>query len=164
MDPEHWLDAEAFFFNAKAELASFVAELQNSPEYSCDLVPQNLPQCQVLATRFYKAMEAQADRALWAKVARILFCAPASSSSSERLFSASGLVDTHLRSLMAASTLEKLTVVSFFLKKNKDRVDRFYHFCESCLSDAEAMVRVLGSALAFSEEPAGESKREVIEV
>lgn len=52
----------------------------------------------------------------WRQLARVLMSAPATEASAERGFSCSGLIDAPLRSRMSAAMLEKLSVLSTFLK------------------------------------------------
>ena len=68
-------------------------------------------------------------------VSKVVLSFLSSSAASERVFSTSGLIDTHLRSKMNAHTLEKLTVISFFLAKNRNSgfVDEYFKFIETSL-------------------------------
>jgi len=50
----------------------------------------------------------------------LVFSTLATSASSERVFSTSGLIDSAIRNRMAATTLEKLTVIQCFLKQATD--------------------------------------------
>jgi hypothetical protein len=68
-------------------------------------------------------------------VARAVFSLQASSASSERVFSASGLIDAALRNRMLPQTLEKLTVVNFFLKKlNRTQTNEFFEYIHRSIS------------------------------
>ena len=53
-------------------------------------------------------------------LAALVFSTLATSASSERVFSTSGVIDSALRNRMAATTLEKLTVIQCFLKHATD--------------------------------------------
>jgi hypothetical protein len=76
---------------------------------------------------FYKGLKA--INPMWFELARTIFCAPATSATSERVLSASGLIDHGLRNRMDPSTLEKITVCYFFLKRlSQEELASFWSF------------------------------------
>ena len=84
-------------------------------------------------------------------LAQLVFSTVATSASSERVFSASGLIDTALRNRMSAAMLEKLTVIQCFLKRaGRQDVDRLLELIDSVLrhpEDSRNMIRVAYEAL-----------------
>jgi len=72
--------------------------------------------------------------AIMSEVALLLLSAPSSSATSERVVSASGRMDTRFRRHMHPHTLEKLTVIEFFLRKaTQEELSYFWMFFENLL-------------------------------
>jgi hypothetical protein len=84
-------------------------------------------------------------------LAQLVFSTVATSASSERVFSASGLIDTALRNRMSAAMLEKLTVIQCFLKRvGRQDVDRLLDLIDRVLrhpEDSRNMFRLAYEAI-----------------
>lgn len=78
-------------------------------------------------------------------LACLIFSCPATSATSERVFSSSGLIDSPRRARLDPSTLEQLTIIQFFLHKkirNQIEAKEFVQLLEKYYSDSSSMRKI----------------------
>jgi hypothetical protein len=126
-------------------LMTHMEEFVTENEASCSFTPESPHTMDAAMGLFFRSEKNSSSEGSKLSVLLMLLVlsAAASSASSERVFSATGLLDSPLRNRLSAEALEAMTVVKvFFSRSTKGEQEEFWEYSQRCFGSPEDCSRL----------------------